>query len=94
MIPRAVQKKIDAQVLDSAEWFGSHFGIKYDAAGNCEKCFLGGIAFVVSAMNGTTQPEEFQKMLDVIHAQTAPTKKKRVVKKPVAKKKVVRRVKK
>ena len=90
MIPPKVQKKIDAQVLDSTEWLGTHVGPKYTSAANCEKCFLGGMAFVLAALNGTTQEQEYQAMTAKVPQPT----KKRVVKKPVTKKKVGRRVKK
>lgn len=86
MITATVQRVIDQQVENSTEWLGEHTQPKYAHAANCEKCFLGGMAFVLSAINGTTQESEYQKM-----TASAPKPRKKTVKKPVKKKIVVRR---
>ena len=85
MISLKAAKKINAKVLDSTEWLGTHVGPKYKGAADCEKCFLGGMAFVLAALNGTTQEKEYQAMLSRV-----PKPKKRVIVRP-AKKRVVRR---
>lgn len=88
-LTRAEEKAVYEKVAESAEWLGDHVGPKFTHAANCEKCFLGGMAFVLSVIGGTSQEEEYQAMLAMV-----PKPKKKIVKKKATKKRVVRRIKK
>jgi hypothetical protein len=85
-LPSRVYKKvkIDARAADIVEWVHDHPQPKYKSAVQCEKCYLGGMAFVLASINSTTPEEEYQRLLSLAKP------KRRVVRK-TTKKRVVRR---
>lgn len=77
---------IEAKMLDSSEWLRDRKTAKYKHARPCEECYLGGLAFAMSAIKGTTPADEYQRALGMA--------KKKVVRRRLSaapKKKIVRR---
>jgi hypothetical protein len=84
MVSAGAMRAIEAKAKDGVEWIHNHPEPKYKSAVDCEKCYLGGMAFVLAAINDTDTGDEYVAFLNL-------AKPKRRVVKRTSNKRVIRR---